>query len=125
MARLLLDTHVLLWSLTASRRLPKAAQVLIDRSDVYVSAASIFEISIKTSIGKLDVDAEEVLASIEATGFTLIDITGAHAARVSTFSATHPDPFDRLLVATADIERMTLLTADEALVEFGSVVQLI
>jgi PIN domain nuclease of toxin-antitoxin system len=124
-AKLLLDTHVLLWTLIASRRLPKDALALIERSDVYVSSASILEISIKSSIGKLDVDADEVLASLETTGYSMLDITGAHAARVATLSAAHPDPFDRLLIAQADIEHMTLLTADKALAVFRRVVQLI
>lgn len=123
--KLLLDTHVLLWSLATPRRIPKPTLALIERSDVYVSAASILEISIKASIGKLTADPDEVLASIEAAGFTLLDITGTHAARVASLSAAHPDPFDRLLVAQADIERMTLLSADEALSVFGPVVKLI
>jgi PIN domain nuclease of toxin-antitoxin system len=123
--KLLLDTHVLLWSLTMPRRIGAASLALIEKSDVYVSAASILEISIKASLGKLKADPEEVLASLDATGFALLDVTGAHAARVFSLTASHPDPFDRLLVAQAEIERMTFLTADEALTAFGPIVRLV
>jgi PIN domain nuclease of toxin-antitoxin system len=123
--KLLLDTHVLLWSLTTPRRLGAKALKLIEQADAFVSAASIHEISIKASLGKLKADPEEVLATLDATGFTLLDVTGAHAARVCNLTAAHPDPFDRLLVAQAQIEQMALLTTDEALTVFGSLVRLI
>ena len=62
---------------------------------------------------------------IDEAGYTLLDITGAHAARVFSLAPTHADPFDRLLIAQADIEHMTLLSADEALTAFGPRVRLI
>lgn len=123
--RLLLDTHVLLWALAAPRRLGRAGLALIERADVSVSSASIFEISIKSAVGKLKADPGEVLAAVEEAGFSLLNITGVHAARVRGLTPDHPDPFDRLLVAQADVERMTLLTADSALTAFGPIVRLL
>jgi PIN domain nuclease of toxin-antitoxin system len=123
--KVLLDTHVLLWSLASSRRIGKESLALIERSDVYVSAASILEIGIKAAIGRLKADPEQILAAVDKAGYTLLDVTGVHAARVFSLALAHPDPFDRLLVAQADVERMILLSADEALARFGPLVRLI
>ncbi|MDB6090149.1 MAG: toxin-antitoxin system, toxin component, family, partial [Gammaproteobacteria bacterium] len=87
---------------------------------VYASAASIWEISIKSALGKLAADPEEILASIEPAGFNLLPITGEHAAKVAQLPSLHTDPFDRLLVAQAFVEPMLLLTNDDALRGHGS-----
>ena len=123
--RLLLDTHLFLWALSEPRRVGRAALALIERSDVYVSAASIWEISIKAAQGKLKAKPDAVLQGVEPAGFALLAIKGEHAARVYDLGVHHADPFDRLLVAQAQLESMTLLTNDAALVAYGKCVQLI
>jgi PIN domain nuclease of toxin-antitoxin system len=123
--RLLLDTHLLLWALSAPKRVGRAGLALIGRSDVYVSAASIWEISIKAAQGKLQASPDTVLKAIEPAGFLMLPVTGDQAARVFSLGTHHKDPFDRLLVAQAQLEGMTLLTNDAALAAYGSGVQLL
>jgi len=122
MMRLLLDTHLLLWALGDASRLPAAARKLIDAADVYVSASSIWEISIKSAIGKLTADPREILAALEPAGFLVLPVTGEHAARVAGLPAVHRDPFDRMLVAQALCEPMRLLTTDKVLAGYGEIV---
>lgn len=122
--RLLLDTHLLLWALARPSKLSAAARRQIDSADVYVSAASIWEISIKTALGKLVANPSEVLEAIEPAGFSMLSITGQHAAKVAELPALHKDPFDRMLVAQASVEPMILLTNDDALAAYGSFVML-
>jgi PIN domain nuclease of toxin-antitoxin system len=123
--RLLLDTHLLLWALGDARKLGKAATALIHRSEVHASAASIWEISIKASLGKLQADPRSVLSSVEPAGFGLLAVSGEHAARVFELGRLHQDPFDLLLIAQAQVEGMTLLTNDAALAGYGAAVQVI
>lgn len=115
--RLLVDSHVLLWWFEeeVARLSPSVANALADGSnELFVSAASIWELSIKQSIGKLtiSVDLDEHAA---AQGFLPLPVTGQHAAAVRTLPLHHKDPFDRLLIAQARIEGLTLVTADRAL----------
>jgi PIN domain nuclease of toxin-antitoxin system len=123
--RLLLDTHLLLWALGQPARLPAAARRQIEKADVYVSAASIWEISIKSALGKLEADPAAVLGAVEPAGFLLLPITGEHAAKTVELAPHHKDPFDRMLVAQASYEPMILLTNDNALADYGSFVRLI
>lgn len=123
--RVLLDTHLLLWALATPARLPAAARERIAASDVYVSAASIWEISIKAQLGKLAADPREVLAAIEPAGFSLLPITGEHAACVAELPPIHRDPFDRMLAAQASVEPMVLLTNDATLSGYGSFVAVV
>jgi PIN domain nuclease of toxin-antitoxin system len=123
--RLLLDTHLLLWLLVDPRRVDRATTTLIDRADVYVSAASIWEISIKAALGKLKVKPDAVLKSIDPAGFSLLPVQGEHAARVYELGPLHHDPFDRLLIAQAQIESMTLLTNDQQLAQYDTSVRVI
>ena len=123
--RVLLDTHLVLWALAAPERLPGAAHRLIERADVYVSAASIWEISIKTSLGKLSADPREVLAALDPAGFLPLPIAAEHAARVADLPPVHRDPFDRLLVAQARVEPMRLLTTDAVLAGYGELVTVV
>lgn len=120
--RVLLDTHLLLWALAQPSRLPAAARKQIVSAEVYVSAACIWEIGIKSALGKLRANAREVLEAIEPAGFNLLPITGEHAAKVAELAPIHKDPFDRMLVAQASVEPMILLTNDEALRAYGSFV---
>lgn len=120
--RILLDTHLFLWALSAPSKLSAAARKQIDAAEVFVSAASIWEISIKSAIGKLDADPDELLAGVEPAGFSMLPITGEHAAKVAKLAPIHKDPFDRILVAQASVEPMILLTNDDTLRDYGSLV---
>lgn len=123
--RVLLDTHLLLWALGSPLKLSANTRRLVDTSEVYVSSASIWEISIKAALGKLKADAAKVLAAIEPAGLSLLPITGEHAARVARLPAHHKDPFDRILIAQAVTEPMILLTNDKALERYGDLVQVV
>jgi PIN domain nuclease of toxin-antitoxin system len=123
--RVLLDTHLLLWALSSPSKLSRKARQRIDSSEVYASAASIWEISIKCSLGKLNANPADVLAGIEPAGFNHLKIIGEHAAKVVELAPIHKDPFDRLLVAQAWIEPMILLTNDDALRCYGDFVEIV
>jgi len=124
--RLLLDTHVFIWSVLASRRLKFATRDYLAAAEtVYVSAASIWEIAIKKSLGKIQGDAEALAAAIEASGFEELPVTARHAAAVAKLPLHHADPFDRLLLAQAFTEPLRLITADRALLAYGGAVELI
>ena len=120
--RVLLDTHLLLWALSQPSKLSAATRKQIVAAEVFVSAASIWEISIKSAVGKLAADPGEILAGIEPAGFSVLSITGEHAAKVAELPLLHKDPFDRMLVAQASVEPMLLLTNDETLRGYGSFV---
>jgi PIN domain nuclease of toxin-antitoxin system len=120
--RILLDTHVLLWAMAEPSKLSSKARRLIDRSEIYVSAASIWEISIKVALRKLRVNPSELLAALEPAGFALLPISGEHAAAVAELPLHHRDPFDRLLVAQAQLEPMRLLSNDDTLRAYGECV---
>jgi len=120
--RILLDTHLFLWAVSAPARLSADARKQIEAGDVFISAASIWEIAIKSGIGKLTADPAELLAGIEPAGFSLLAVTGEHAAKVAQLPPLHKDPFDRMLVAQALTEPMVVLTNDEALRGYGSLV---
>ena len=123
--RVLLDTRLLPWALSSPEKLSRRARQRIDSSEVYASAASIWEISIKSALGKLGADPDEVLAGIEPAGFNHLSIVGEHAAKVASLPPIHKDPFDRLLVAQARSEPMILLTDDEVLGGYGDFVELV
>jgi PIN domain nuclease of toxin-antitoxin system len=124
-SRILLDTHLLLWVVAEPRKLPPGARRRIEVADVFVSAASLWEVSIKAALGKLAADPAELLAEIEPAGFTLLPITGEHAAAVAKLPAVHADPFDRMLVAQAKTEPLLLLTNDAVLAAYGDCVELV
>lgn len=123
--RLILDTHLLLWALGQPEKLSAAARSQIERADVYISAASIWEVSIKAALGKLKANPAEILAAVQPAGFNLLPVTGEHAAKVFELPSHHKDPFDRMLVAQASFEPMILFTNDDALAACGSFVKLI
>lgn len=125
MSRILLDTHLLLWAVSEPRKLPKEARRLIDEAEVFVSAASIWEVGIKAALGKLAADPSELLAEVEPAGFQLLPVGGDHAAAVSLLPALHKDPFDRMLIAQAKTEPLLLLTNDAALPAYGDCVKLV
>ncbi len=110
---LLLDTHVLLWALDTPERLGvEAREVLRDpRHQVVVSAASAWEISVKAALGKLRFDGD-LSRVLKAVGFDALTISVEHALAAGALPAVHRDPFDRMLVAQARIEGLTLVTRD-------------
>ena len=117
--RWLLDTHVLLWAIAAPQNLPPSVRRELHAVEVYVSAASIWEIAIKHSLGKIQADPHAVLAAVEPAGFKHLAISARHAAAIDRLPALHRDPFDRLLVAQALAEPMRLITNDAALAGYG------
>lgn len=117
MTGILLDTHVLLWSLDDSPRLGHRARArMVSAPAVFVSAASIWEISIKAATGKLAMPADFEDA-VGKSGFRNLPITGHHAMVCNIAALPHNDPFDAMLVAQAEVERLDLLTADAKLLE--------
>ena len=111
--RLLLDTHVLLWWLADDRRLGADHRALIaDASNiVLISAMTVAEIAIKTSLGKLDAP-DDLLPTLEAGGFDELTFDSRHAELLRTLPWHHRDPFDRMLIAQAIAEQLTVLTVD-------------
>ncbi|MHC1558601.1 type II toxin-antitoxin system VapC family toxin [Actinomycetospora sp. C-140] len=114
--RLLLDTHTVLWSLGRPGRVGDEARAALtdSTSEMVVSVVSLWEIAIKTSIGKLrvDLDVEETVAGL---GISVLDVRAEHARAVADLPLHHRDPFDRMLVAQARQEGLTLVTADRRL----------
>ena len=112
----LLDTHVLLWAAGVPERLPEQARSLIEdpATEVVFSAASLWEIAIKSGLRRRDfnVDPRLLRRGLLENGYTELPVTGAHAVAVDLLPPIHKDPFDRLLIAQAQIEGITLLTVD-------------
>jgi PIN domain nuclease of toxin-antitoxin system len=116
---LLLDTHVLLWWLNDSKMTQAAQQSISDPHNVvYVSAASVWEISIKQAIGKLELEAD-ILEAIETEGFAELAITGAHGLKAGQLPPYHHDPFDRMLIAQAQSESMSVVTRDKRFPQYN------
>ena len=123
---ILLDTRILLWTAGVSDRLPAEARGLISNpaNDLVFSAASLWEVAIKNSLQREDfsVDPHLLRRNLLDHGYRELSITGAHAVAVDLLPMIHRDPFDRILVAQAQIERMTLLTTDVRLGKYpGSI----
>jgi PIN domain nuclease of toxin-antitoxin system len=123
---LLLDTHILLWWLSDDARLPATARTCIAREaqSVFVSTASLWEIAVKSAKGKLRADVKEIHREIERSDFIYLPIEPSHVLKLRTLPARHADPFDRMLVAQAASEGLTLLTCDEQIRGYGPVVRL-
>lgn len=111
---LLLDTHIVLWWLADDPRLsPRHRELLHDTERrVFVSSVSVAEISIEVSLGKLDAPAGTVDAVVES-GFELLAFEASHAEELRELPWHHRDPFDRMLIAQARVEKLALLTVDE------------
>ena len=113
MLRFLLDTHVLLWALTDNTRLSGATRVTIADLDneVFVSAASFWEIAIKRALGRLQTP-DNLIAEIALAGLKELPVTFVHGEMVAQLPLLHRDPFDRMLVAQAQAEGLILVTED-------------
>lgn len=124
--KLLMDTHVLLWVAADSPRIKAIRKRLLAAdNEVFFSVASLWEISIKASLGKLQANAAEIRDAALDNGFLELPVLGQHALHVGGLPWHHRDPFDRLLVAQAAAEPMRLLTADEQLLAYGGQVEII
>ena len=123
----LLDTHVLLWLLAQPTRVPEGVRQELQREEaaVFYSVASLWEIAIKNSLGRLSFGAETVLDHAERNGFQRLAIEPIHVFAVARLPWHHRDPFDRLLVAQSVAEPILLLTADEQLGSYGAPVRVI
>jgi len=117
--KLLVDTHILLWWLADDTRLPPAAHGAISdpRNTAVVSAASIWETSIKAAIGRLRI-RDSLLDAVKADGFEFLSITARHAWTAGALPLFHTDPFDRMLVAQAGDEELTLVSIDPAFASY-------
>lgn len=124
--RLLLDTHILLWALDTPERLPHSlrAQLESPSIEVYFSAASIWEIALKSALGKVKFhySAREIADGAEITGFVEIPVSSEHAAGVVHLPMLHTDPFDRLLIAQALAMPARFITADATLANYSELV---
>lgn len=121
MRRLLLDTHTLLWWLSGDQSLGERARAAIadPRNEVFVSAATGWEIAIERAIGKLGIEDEDLDSIVEDEGFAHLPITFFHGTQAGTLPQHHKDPFDRMLVAQAQAEGLTILTADAEIPKYG------
>jgi PIN domain nuclease of toxin-antitoxin system len=113
--RYLLDTHLIYWWMTGDARLGRATRSLITESEIIVSTASIWEMVLKNSKGKLPLPQGSLTEQLEAQGFSLLPILPRHVEAARRLTCAHADPFDRLLIAQASDERLTLLTRDTAI----------
>ena len=127
--RLLLDTHLLLWAAGSSGRLSAEARSLIEdpANDVHYSAASVWEIAIKSTLRRKDfrVDVPLLYSTLSVMGLVELPVTAAHAVEVTLLPDIHRDPFDRMLVAQSLVEPMVLLTNDAVLERYGRIVRLV
>lgn len=127
--RIMLDTHIALWALTDSPRLPaEARNMILDPSnEVLFSAATVWEIAIKHRLTRRDmpVSGSEARELFVRSGYVELPITATHAAATESLPPHHVDPFDRILVAQAIAEPLRLLTHDRALLPYGHPVSLV
>lgn len=122
--KLLLDTHIIIWSVSEPERLSKSTQQYITSAEaIYVSAVSIWEIGIKTQLGKLQLNMAAFVTELENLGIQELPITWQHAQFTKELPLYHKDPFDRLLVAQAMSEPLTLLTNDVTLNRYSELVR--
>ena len=120
--RLLLDTHILLWAAVKPERLSRTAAACMESPDnqIMFSALSLWEIAIKTGRGRADfrIDAGLLRRTYLDNGYSELPVTGAHAAALAGLPPIHRDPFDRMLVAQANVEGFTLVTSDPVVAKY-------
>jgi PIN domain nuclease of toxin-antitoxin system len=126
--RLLLDTHILLWA-AEDRNLSRAARSLIEHpeNELLFSAVSLWEIAIKAARGRDDfrIDPRLLRRSLFDNGYSEIAVTGEHALALSSLPFSHKDPFDRMLIAQATSEGLTLVTSDPAIAKYPGPIRLV
>lgn len=115
--KLLVDTHALIWFITNDRSLPKKTKTIIEDSDnsCVVSVASLWEMGIKYSLGRIELksDLENIFRIIEKSGFGLLPITPEHILASTKLGLHHKDPFDRIIIAQAITEKLTIISKDK------------
>ena len=125
--KLLLDTHLLLWAAGQPAKLPTGARVLIEdeANALLFSAASLWEIALKREWGSTDLDVNQrrLRSGLLDNGYVELPVSSLHAVEVDTLPVLHKDPFDRILIAQATTEGITLLTVDRTLAAYGEPVQ--
>jgi len=121
--KLLLDSHLLLWAAGSPERLPVAARSLFEDPDneLMFSAASLWEIAIKRGLGRNDfqVDARVLRRGLLDNGYSELPVTSEHAVAIDALPPIHRDPFDRLLITQAQLEGITLVTADATVAQYA------
>lgn len=121
--RILVDTHVVLWYLEGDQGLSKTRrQAIVDaRNDIFVSIASLWEISIKISIAKLKISrpVSDILLQFSGQGISVLPIMPGHVMQVATLPFHHRDPFDRMLIAQSQVEFLSIMTNDDIFAEYG------
>jgi len=124
--KLLLDTHILIWAAKDSPRLSAAARALMlaPENERFFSVCSLWEIAVKSALGRQDVvsDATNFRDLMLANGYQELPIHASHALYTSKLPALHKDPFDRLLVAQALVEGLTLLTSDATVASYSAAI---
>jgi PIN domain nuclease of toxin-antitoxin system len=127
--KLLLDTHVLLWAASQPNRLSAAALRLIDNpaNELLFSAASVWEVAIKRGLGRTDFQADPRLLrrGLLDNSYSELPVMSEHVVAIDSLPPIHKDPFDRLLVAQATVEGITLLTADSVVAQYPGPVRLV
>ncbi len=125
--KLLLDTHLLLWVAGQPEKLSTAALALIEEPEnqLLFSAASLWEIAIKASLGRSDFVVEPGLIrrGLLDNGYDELPVSSAHAVALTSLPAIHKDPFDRILVAQAQVEGIVLLTSDDTVSQYPGTIQ--
>jgi PIN domain nuclease of toxin-antitoxin system len=121
---LLIDTHILLWWLNDDKKLSNKAEALLSKTEnnIVVSAICGWEIAIKNSLGRIEIDIDKIQDAIVASGFSMLPISMQHGLKVASLPKHHNDPFDRLLVAQAMSESMQLVTHDKQIQRYGDFV---
>lgn len=113
----LIDTHVVIWFITNDQKLPNKAKILIEdiNNNCYVSIASFWEIAIKSSLGRLElnVSLEKVFEIIENSGLAILPITTSHILQLSSLEFYHQDPFDRIIIAQGINSNLAILSKDQ------------
>ncbi len=127
--KVLLDTHILLWAAGVPERLSPPARLLIEApdSELFFSAASLWEIAIKHGLGRRDfqVNARLLRRGLLDNGYSELPIGSEHAVAIDSLPAIHKDPFDRILVAQATVEGITLLTSDTLVAQYPGPIRLV
>ncbi len=122
--RLLLDTHAVLWALNDPDELSRDTRAMIEapENDVIVSSVSVWEVAIKQATGKLETPGS-LLEALDEVSFASLSISHEHANLAGSLPLHHSDPFDRMLVAQAILEGLTLVTRDRTLGRYGAPIQ--
>jgi len=127
--KFLLDTNILLWAAGSPEKLSQQAKSIIEESEneLFFSAASLWEISIKKGLGRVDfkVDARVLRRALIDNGYQELSITGLHLVSVEDLPVIHKDPFDRILLSQATVEGFTLLTSDKTIAQYSGPIKLV